>query len=126
MKTGMALTSAILLSGCVSAGPAPAPWLAGLWLGLDEGLEYPLACASGAVIRYYPNGRYALVEEEGTWRLDGERLTETTTELTGAGDGEPAELNRPYVSRIRREGPDLFLKTYADGEQMRFRRCPEE
>lgn len=125
MRRPLSLVTALLLAGCATTTPAPAPWLVGVWLGLDDTVEFPLACASGLVIRYDPDGRFALFGEAGDWRLDGERLTETTTEFTDAGDGYATELNRPYVSHIQREGPDLFVKTYADGEQMRFRRCPE-
>lgn len=126
MRAFLPLAPVALLAGCVTASaPSPSPWLVGLWLGEEDGVQFPLACESGLPIRYLPGGRYALFEERGTWRLDGDRLTETATEATGAGDEGTPEIGRPYASRIARDGSDAFVKTYADGARTRFRRCPE-
>ncbi|MDQ8756437.1 hypothetical protein RCO27_09365 [Sphingosinicella sp. LHD-64] len=126
MRVALLVIPALLLAGCATtSGPSSTPWLSGLWIGMEEGVEYPLACASGLPIRYLAGGRYEIFEERGTWRLDGDRLTETATEATGAGDEGTPEIGRPYVSRIARDGDGAFVKTYADGAQTRFRRCPE-
>lgn len=126
MRAFLPLSGAVLLAGCITpSAPTPSSWLVGLWLGEDEGVEFPLSCASGLPIRYLPRGRYELFEERGTWRLDGDRLTETATEASEVADAGTPDIGRPYVSRIARDGDGAFLKTFADGAQMRFRRCPE-
>jgi hypothetical protein len=126
MRAVLLLLPVLLLAGCATTAPSsPSPWLVGLWLGEEDGVQFPLACESGLPIRYLTGGRYEIFEERGTWRLEGDRLTETATEATGAGNEGTPEIGRPYASRIARDGSDAFVKTYADGAQTRFRRCPE-
>ena len=119
----------VVLAACATAGgrgsTAPTPaWLAGTWLMIGPDLEFPLACASGLPIAYRSDGTYGLFDEEGTWRLEGDRLTETMTEILETAEPEPERVGRPYQSRIRRTGPNAFMKTYADGATELFRRCP--
>jgi hypothetical protein len=87
-------------------------------------VEFPLACSSGLPIAYNANGTYDLFEDSGTWRLEGERLTEVATQIHDSSGEDAAQIGRPYVSRIDRTGPDQFRKTYADGSVETFRRCP--
>lgn len=126
MRAFLLLALALLVAGCVTpSAPRPSAWLVGLWLGEDEGVEFPLACASGLPIRYTASGGYETFEERGRWRLDGDRLTETATAANETADEGTIDLGRPYQSSIAREGDDAFVKTFADGARMRFRRCPE-
>lgn len=99
--------------------------LVGLWLGLQGKYQFPAECESGAPVRYTADGKYAGPGARGTWRLRDDRLTETTTEVDEELDGDPAWISKPYVSDIVWEGPDTFVKTFADGSRMTFRRCPE-
>jgi hypothetical protein len=96
--------------------------LAGRWLGLHRRVRFPLGCDSGEPISYAEDGTYVSEGVIGTWRLQGDRLIETATEI--AEPGEPGALGRPYVSRIAWKGSDRFVKTFADGRSMTFRRCP--
>jgi hypothetical protein len=126
MRALVLLAPAALIAGCVTpSAPSPSPWLAGLWLGEEDGVQFPLACASGLPIHYLPGGRYEIFGERGTWRLDSDRLTETATEVTDAADEGSPEIGRPYISQITRDGDEAFVKTYRDGARTRFRRCPE-
>lgn len=127
MRFRATLALAGLLGACATTGRyAPAPnWLVGTWLMLAADIEHPLACASGLPIRYDRDGTYALFEELGTWRLEGDRLIETATEMTEAGDPDITGIGVPYRSRIDRRSRNEFRKTYADGAVETFRRCPE-
>lgn len=104
-----------------SASPA-AGKLAGRWLGLHNGVQFPLGCDSGEPVFYGRDGKYVTEGVIGTWRLQSDRLIETATEI--AEPGEPGAIGRPHVSRIVWKGSDRFVKTFADGRSMTFRRCP--
>jgi hypothetical protein len=85
---------------------------------------FPLGCESDIGITYLPNGTYRLLEESGTWRLDGDRLTETPTEAHEAAQPGTVQIGKPLTSRLQWQGPDTFLKTCPNGEAITFRRCP--
>ncbi len=113
-------------SACATMDRSRPSWLAGSWLMMEDGANFPLSCASGLPIRYLPDGAYRLMEERGVWRLQGDRLTETILQTNEAGPPEEeVEIGRPYESRIERMGPDSFRKSFADGDSVLFRRCPE-
>jgi len=113
------------LVGCTSLPQRSYPAvLVGTWLPLENGIEHPLACASGLPISYEHSGRYLLFEEQGQWRLDGDRLTEVATAATEAGDPAEVAFGKPFVSTIRLLGRNRFLKRLGDGSQLEFRRCP--
>ena len=113
------------LAGCTSLQDRSYPAvLVGTWLPLENGIEHPLACASGLPISYEAGGRYRLFEEEGQWRLDGDRLTEVASAATEAGDPAEVAIGKPFVSTIRLLGRDRFLKRLSDGSRVDFRRCP--
>ena len=121
MNRAAILALPILLAACATTprDGAAESWLVGTWLMPDDSTPFPLGCESDQPIRYDADGRFAVYEESGTWRLDGDRLTETLTE-----GGEPAEIGRPHVSRVERSGPDAFVKSWEAGEPLTFRRCP--
>lgn len=121
-----AFVAAALLAGCATTeASAPGPeWLVGTWLMLSDDLDFPAACASGLPIVYNRDGSYGLFEEYGTWRLEGDRLTEMATGATEVEDPAEIEIGVPFVSRIERQSPDAFAKTFADGTVEIFRRCP--
>ncbi len=126
MRITAALLTAVLVAGCATTPQQTRDpnWLVGTWLMLDDEIEYPLACASGLPIAYAADHTYRLFEESGRWRLDGDRLTETATEISDPGDEASPEIGRAYVSRIERRGPNEFRKTFADRNIETFRRCP--
>jgi hypothetical protein len=123
----LACMAAALLGACATTGSSQprAEWLVGTWLMLAPDLEFPTACASGLPISYQRDGTYRLFEEHGTWRLEGDRLTETATGATeDVIDPAEVQIGVPFVSRIDWQGRDTFRKTYADGSVETFRRCP--
>lgn len=126
-RLGIALI-ALNLAGCATtaggAGGPTAAWLVGTWLEIGPDLVFPLACASGLPIRYERDGRYVLFEEDGSWHLDGERLTETALVAHEGTDPAEVQIGRPIVSRVERTGADAFRKVLADGSAETFRRCP--
>lgn len=134
MKRFLCLAPALLLAACATtqppaakqspAGPT-AEWLAGTWLMIGDPAEHPSGCNSGLPIIYSRDGRYTLFEESGTWRLQGERLTETATEVHDHADPSEVALGRPFTSRIERTGRDSLRKTFADGSKAVFLRCPK-
>ena len=103
------------------AGSSTAGRFAGRWLGLHKGVRFPLGCDSGEPVFYGRDGKYMTEGVTGTWRLQGDRLTEIATEIEEPG--EPGMIGRPYVSRIAWQGPDRFIKSSSKG-RMTFRRCP--
>ena len=124
----LALLAAALLGGCATTG-APGRGdarLVGTWLVLSNEIEFPLACASGLPITYNGDRTYDLFEAYGTWRLDGDRLTETPTGATEVEDPAEIPIGVPFISRIEWRGPDTIVKTLADGTVETLRRCPAE
>ncbi len=121
----------LLAPGCTTVPGVPQDSLGGslvgTWLLIDKPSDRDMvACASGLPISYAADGTYALFEEGGVWRLEGDRLTETATEVSDAGDPNEVQIGRPFVSRLRWSGRDEFVKTTAGGEKMIFRRCPPQ
>ena len=114
-----------LLQGCAGPQTSPREWLVGDWLEMSAETKHPLQCASDVGITYKTDGSYSLLEEIGTWRLEGNVLTETATEAADAGDPAEVEAGRPYVSTIRKLSKDRFEKRLADGQILDYRRCPD-
>jgi hypothetical protein len=110
-----------LVVACASTPRTSAPqWLVGTWIMMDAHTSFPAGCASDLPIAYRADGTYLYLDERGTWRLDGDRLTETVLE-----GGEPGESGEPMITGIEVAGPDSFTKTWPDGESAIFRRCPQ-
>lgn len=92
---------------------------------MDGILEYPLACGAHGPTTYRSDGTYSMWGEVGTWRLDGNVLTETMTGFDELHvDRLPADVGKPYVSRLQWNNRDRFLKRFADGSFAEFRHCP--
>lgn len=98
--------------------------LVGTWLGLQAGLRFPLACESGEPVRYSADGTYAGPGARGTWQLQDGTLTEIAKEVDAQTGDASAKRGKPYRSRIVWKGPDSFVRTFPDGFEMTFRRCP--
>lgn len=83
-------------------------WLRGTWLQTaspDDLLRG--AYNSGTTITYETDGTTSFFEGRGRWRIDGDRLTETFTEVYESGDPKILQdVGRPSTTRVRRVGPD--------------------
>ena len=110
----------------VACGGKSHPPLAGEWVMMADGLSFPEACGSHGPITYSSDGSYSIFGEAGTWRLDGDKLTETMTGFDALHvDREAKDIGRPVVSSLQWVDRTSFVKRYADGRERAFRRCPE-
>lgn len=98
--------------------------LIGGWLALQGGVRFPLGCDSGAPVRYFADGTYAGPGARGTWRLQDDELTEVVTEVDAETGVASVKIGKPYKGRIVWKGTDTFVRTFADGADLTFRRCP--
>jgi hypothetical protein len=117
----------ISLAGCADRVREPIrPQLRGEWVLIGDALDFPLACGSDGSIIYRADGSYSFWGEAGKWRLDGNKLTETMTEVDeNNGDRSTDEIGEPYISTITWIDGDRLSKQIADGNRNEFRRCPE-
>ena len=121
MRLGGLLGCAGLVAGCVTSSETPASdWLVGSWLRTDQGAEFPRLCDTGLPIHYLADGTWRVFEGDGTWRLVGDRLMETTL------DTVQDEIPPPSTTRIVRVGPDEFRRIDRNGTVAILRRCPPE
>jgi len=93
---------------------------------MGDVLEYPLACGSHGPITYRSDGSYSYWGEAGTWRLEGDVLTETLTSIDAPNsDRSTGEIGKAVVSTVQWIDRARFLKRFADGTTNEFRLCPE-
>jgi hypothetical protein len=117
--TRLGLLAAALLAGCVGSNSPPThEWLVGTWLRMSEGIAFPQFCDTGLPISYLADGTWRVFEGDGTWRLEGDDLFETTRDTVAD------EIPPPSTSRLIRSGPDQFRRVGEDGDVQTFRRCP--
>jgi hypothetical protein len=116
----------VAIAGCGGSGLRPErSWLAGEWVMMDGVVQHPLVCGSHGPITYKADGTYLLWGEVGTWRLDGNALTEAMTGFDPIHiDRSPADVGKPVVSKLEWTGRDRFLKRFASGNIREFLRCP--
>jgi hypothetical protein len=91
-----------------SPQPPTEGWLRGTWLQTASPDDLSrVACNSGTTITYKADGTMSYFEGGGRWRLDGNWLTETLTEVHEPSNPEMLkDVGRPLTTRIRRVGPD--------------------
>lgn len=99
------------------AGSPMAQWLVGSW-------SFDTSCATDFIVHYNADGSLQNSEDSGSWKLDGDTITETITERFEMGsDGpqkiEPAE-NRAY--KVERRDADNGVLTYR-GKKIPIQRC---
>lgn len=97
--------------------------LAGVWLALQGGVQFPLGCDSGEPVRYFADGTYAGPGARGTWRLQDGELTEVVTEVDAETGDASVKIGKPHKGRIVWKGPDTFVRTFPNGADLTFRRC---
>jgi len=126
LRRATCLLPLLTLAHCGGIGPQSSKSsLVGEWVMLDGALQYPTACGAHGTITYSTDGKSYLWGETGTWRLEGNVLTEETTFADPMhSDTKSDDVGRPYVSSIQWIRRDRFLKKFHDGEIREFRRCP--
>lgn len=94
----------ILLAASPSPNAHPI-WMVGEW-GWQNPDETEADCKGDHTAIYHRNGRYDFMDETGTWRVEGDRLIETTTDPGEAGD--PAQKGKSFVRRFERIKPGVL------------------
>jgi hypothetical protein len=99
------------------------PTIIGAWLPLkDWSVDL---CETSAPARYYRDGNFRDSTDIGRWQISGSILTET---ITGSSPEQmywsPEDIGKPFVSKIEWVDQSIFLKHYASGEVVAWRRCP--
>jgi len=116
----------ISLASCANRDQLVRFELAGEWVMTGDALVFPLACDSDGPITYRADGSYSLWGEAGTWRLNGDALTETLGGFDALHSDRTAdEIGKPILSTIAWIDENRFTKRFADGSKSEFRRCPE-
>lgn len=128
MRRGAYCLLILLLAACDGFGIQRARHieLQGEWDWMDGYSEFPQVCGSDGTIQYHADGTFSLWGEAGTWRLEGEVLTEAMTAFDPLHvDRSAQDIGKKYVSTIKWVDQNTFLKRRTDGELMAFRRCLE-
>jgi hypothetical protein len=79
-------------------------WMVGTWGWQNPG-ERGSDCGSDHTVTYYRNGRYDFIDETGTWRVEGDRLIETATDV---GSGDPKLRGKPQSRRFKQLKPGVL------------------
>lgn len=96
-----------------------AAWLAGRWQA-----EGPDQCGAGDTkLNFEPDGRYAFMEEQGRWSLEGDRLTIEVTQASSDSGTGAGERNTSIVRAI---GPNEAEFQSEGQPAIRVYRCPNE
>jgi len=91
-------------------------WLAGTW-------SFEKECATDFIVTYEPGGKLDNSGETGTWKLDGDKITETVTARLDDG-GEPEKVDPPTVRSytVVRSDQNHGVLTY-QGKKVPILRC---
>jgi hypothetical protein len=107
-------------SAAAPSQPKSAPlreWIIGTW-------SFDTSCATDFLIRYDADGRLDNAGEVGSWRAEGDRLTETVTERLEQGGDAPEKLARPIVRTyaVRRTDSSRGIITF-ENRDVPIQRC---
>jgi hypothetical protein len=102
-----------------SSAPSKAS-IAGHWV--NAGGE----CNSGEPFTLESSGEYFDEGSVGNWKLSGETLTITASDIEHSGLGPSEEGSSPRTTRVTLMDvtPDSLTWTYDDGRKSKFSRCP--
>lgn len=143
MKAAAGLAALLALAGChaqaplpannaaesaanIAAEPAPvsakpsadaplAQWLVGHWAYEDD-------CATDFSVLYSADGKLDAHGEIGSWKAEGDRVTETITERMGEAGTEPVDPPETIRYTVEKQGADRGLLRRGDRTQP-IRRC---
>jgi len=127
LRSAFWLALFVSLTGCDAFGIEPARQieLAGEWDWIDDRSLFPKSCGSDTTFVYDSNGSFTTWGYAGTWSLDGDVFTITTTDFDPLHvDVPPEEIGKPYVSTLHWIDPNTFVTRNGDGVEMTHRRCP--
>lgn len=92
-------------------------WLVGTW-------SFDAGCATDFIIRYDADGKLDNAGDSGTWKLDGNVVTETVTEKTESGGEAPVKVDPPEVRSYTVARADQTHGTIAyQGRNVSIQRC---
>lgn len=99
-----------------ASGTLTPAWMAGRWQAADSG-----PCEAGdTYFTLEPDGRYAFMEEEGRWTLDGNRLT---IEVTRESSDSHTAAGQRHSTVVTPKGADE-AEWQTDGQPpIRMNRC---
>lgn len=116
-----------LLQACSTPPEKPVdpPTIVGAWLPLkDWSVDL---CETSAPLRYYRDDNFSDSTDIGRWQIRGNILTETITASSPEQmDWSPEDIGKSFVSTLRWIDRNTFVKRYADGDELTFRRCPNQ
>lgn len=104
----------------VPVPPVDAPlgqWLVGAW-------SYDTECATDFAVHFNADGSVQNAGDIGTWRVEGDRVTERTTERFEMGDDAPQKLDPPEQRSYRVEKIDATHGVITiEGRKVPIQRC---
>lgn len=83
-------------------------------------------CATDFVLAFKKDGQYASYEENGDWRLLGERIAVVVREtyvLGDEGSNKPVANPKAVMMAVEMLTPDRLVLRFSDGSANAFRRC---
>ena len=92
-------------------------WLAGTW-------SFEKECATDFIVTYEPGGKLDNSGEMGTWKLDGDTITETVTSKLDNGGEDEVKVDPPTVRSytVVRTDQNHGVLTY-QGKKVPILRC---
>ena len=92
-------------------------WLAGTW-------SFDKDCATDFIVTYEPGGKLDNSGEMGTWKLDGDTITETVTSKLDNGGEDEVKVDPPTVRSytVVRTDQNHGVLTY-QGKKVPILRC---
>lgn len=96
-----------------------AEWLVGTW-------SFEAECATDFAVHYNADGSLENSGDGGTWKLDGDTITETVTERFEMGGNAPEKLKAPEVRSYKVERVDQnhgVVTSPFNGKKVPILRC---
>lgn len=102
-------------AAAVAADAPLAQWLVGHW-------AYDEDCATDFTVVYSADGKLDAHGDVGSWKAEGDKVTETVTERMGEAGTEPVDPPQTIVYTVERKGADRAVLRRGSASQA-IRRC---